>query len=99
MPAPSFRRLILIACLLIVSAAGITNGAPVVAAPAPPDQPPIDVTVAMAQPNVISYWGMNLYLTKRERLSNNDNLSVLATSALDAGVHWTREELPWDLIE
>jgi hypothetical protein len=51
------------------------------------------------QPIGISYWGMNLYLTKRERLSAGDNLTLLAAAALNAGVRWTREELPWDLIE
>src|SRR5687767_216695 len=53
----------------------------------------------LSQPSAISYWGMNLYLTKRERLSAGDNLALLADSAQDAGVQWTREELPWDLIE
>jgi hypothetical protein len=55
-----------------------------------------------AQPNTISYWGMNVYLTKRERMDNNavnDNLDLLATTARNAGVAWTLEEFPWDLIE
>jgi hypothetical protein len=55
-----------------------------------------------AQPSTISYWGMNVYLTKRERVDNigaNDNLDLLATSARNAGVAWTLEEFPWDLIE
>jgi hypothetical protein len=51
------------------------------------------------QPGAISYWGMNLYLTKRERLQTHDNLTLLGQAARDAGVQWTREELPWDLIE
>jgi hypothetical protein len=51
------------------------------------------------QPGVISYWGMNVYLSKRERLQTHDNLTLLAQAAREAGVQWTREELPWDLIE
>lgn len=57
-------------------------------------QPP-----APTQPTAISYWGMNLYLTKRERRSAGDNLAELGRLARVAGVRWTREELPWDLIE
>ena len=48
-------------------------------------------------PAVRSPWGMNLYLTKRER--RGDNLGLLGDLANQAGVRWTREELPWDLIE
>jgi hypothetical protein len=51
------------------------------------------------QPAAISYWGMNLYLTDRHRLQTGDNLGVLADTARAAGVRWTREALPWDLIE
>lgn len=51
-----------------------------------------------AQPATISYWGMNAYITKRERIGR-DNFNVLADTAKSAGVQWTREELPWDLIE
>lgn len=51
------------------------------------------------RPVPISYWGMNLYLSKRERISAGDNLGLLADMATAAGVGWTREELPWDLIE
>lgn len=56
-------------------------------------------TPTSTQPENISYWGMNLYLSKRERLVNNDNLPLLAETAEQAYVQWTREELPWDLIE
>jgi hypothetical protein len=52
-----------------------------------------------AQPSAIAPWGMNLYLTKRERISAGDNLPELSRLAREAGVQWTREELPWDLIE
>lgn len=52
-----------------------------------------------AQPSAASFWGMNLYLSKRERRSAGDNLGALADLARAAGVAWTREELPWDLIE
>ena len=55
-------------------------------------------TIAATQSDAISYWGMNLYLSKRER-RNHDNLLALAASAKAAGFRWTREELPWDLIE
>lgn len=51
------------------------------------------------QPAAASLWGMNLYLTKRERIRAGDNLDELARLAGAAGVQWTREELPWDLIE
>lgn len=57
---------------------------------------------AGAQPGAITYWGMNVYLTKRERIDNSglpDNLDLLATTARNAGVQWTLEEFPWDLIE
>jgi hypothetical protein len=57
------------------------------------------VPPAVSQPGAISYWGMNLYLSKRERRSAGDNLPALADLAYDAGVRWTREELPWALIE
>ena len=59
---------------------------------------PPAINAAPAQPGTISYWGMNLYMTKRERLGR-DNFSVLADTAIQGGVQWTREELPWDLIE
>ena len=51
------------------------------------------------QPAALSFWGMNLYLSKRERRNSGDNLPLLADLAYTAGVRWTREELPWDLIE
>ena len=51
------------------------------------------------QPGVVSFWGMNLYLSKRERRNAGDNRAVLGQLARAAGVQWTREELPWDLIE
>ena len=51
------------------------------------------------QPTSISYFGMNLYLTKVERRSAGDNLPLLADLAKQAGVRWTREELVWSLIE
>lgn len=51
------------------------------------------------QPDTIAFWGMNLYLTKRERRPAQDNLPLLADLAREAGVEWSREELPWDLIE
>ena len=54
---------------------------------------------ATTQPEAISFWGMNAYLSKRERISAGDNLLELARLAREAGVAWTREELPWDLIE
>lgn len=49
------------------------------------------------QPAAITFWGMNLYLSKAER--GGDNRPLLADTARAAGVQWTREELPWDLIE
>lgn len=82
--APICRRALLVAVLLLV-VVGVAPGSAMV--------------TAAAQPTSVSYWGMNLYLTKRERLATGDNLGLLATSAQQAGVQWTREELPWDLIE
>ena len=61
--------------------------------------PIVSLPASDIQPTDISFWGMNLYLSKRERRSANDNLSLLADMAYTAGVRWTREELPWDLIE
>ncbi len=55
------------------------------------------VTTA-AQPATISFWGMNAYLTKNERVGRDD-IALLARKARDAGVRWTREELPWAYIE
>lgn len=58
------------------------------------------VVAAPVAPSTIGYWGgMNLYLTKAERLSAKDNRPALTALARAAGVQWTREELPWDLIE
>jgi hypothetical protein len=50
-----------------------------------------------SQPAAITFWGMNLYVSKQER--SGDNRAVLVDTARAAGVQWTREELPWDLIE
>jgi hypothetical protein len=49
------------------------------------------------QPSAITFWGMNLYVSKNER--TGDNRTLLVETAKAAGVQWTREELPWDLIE
>jgi hypothetical protein len=54
---------------------------------------------APPQPAAISFFGMNLYLTKVERRGAGDNLPLLADLAKQAGVRWTREELVWSLIE
>ena len=81
----AFRPLAMICCLLVLAVGGLAPRSEVVVAP---PQPP---------PNP-SYWGMNLYLAKRERLGR-DNFGALATTARSVGVQWTREELPWALIE
>ncbi|CAA9273828.1 MAG: GH39 / GH5 [uncultured Chloroflexia bacterium] len=81
--SPTYR-LVLFFCLLALPALGTSSYVPVSSA---------------EQQSTISYWGMNLYLTKRERLATGDNLPALAAAARNAGVQWTREELPWDLIE
>ena len=99
MRKPIVRRLTTLVCLLMLFAAGTAPGAGTIAAPIPPDDPYTPVATPSVQPNLISYWGMNVYLTKHERLSNQDNLTLLGQSARDAGVQWTREELPWALIE
>jgi hypothetical protein len=85
--------LVLLAIVLGLGAAGAQRPAqssmvylPLVARPLP-------------QPQTLSVWGMNAYLTKRERLSAGDNTQALGQLARAAGVEWTREELPWDLIE
>jgi hypothetical protein len=52
---------------------------------------------ATTQPATISFWGLNAYLTKVER--NGDDLAQLADKTRAAGVHWTREEMVWALIE
>ena len=52
-----------------------------------------------AQPSAITPWGMNVYLTKNDRDQTGDNVNVLAATARNAGVQWTLEEFPWDLIE
>lgn len=57
------------------------------------------IATASSQPATISFWGMNLYLTKFERTGTGDNRSLLADTALQSGAAWTREELVWDLIE
>jgi hypothetical protein len=77
------RPALMIVVALLLS--GLASGLLVVAAP--------------VAPSSISYWGINLYLTKAERTSTKDNRAALAAMARSAGVQWTREELPWDLIE
>ncbi|MBA3944704.1 MAG: cellulase family glycosylhydrolase [Herpetosiphonaceae bacterium] len=62
------------------------------------DSVPRPTGASGTQPNGVSYWGMNAYITKRER-RGVDNLDVLADTARNAGAQWTREELPWSLIE
>jgi hypothetical protein len=81
----SIHRITLTLCLLLLAVAGLPQGR----------------QVAQAAPDAgrMSYFGMNVYVTKRERPPNGDNISVLADTAVKAGVTWTREELPWDLIE
>ncbi len=83
---PARWMLALVGCLSILSTIVLPRAAAV---------------ASSAQPHDISYWGMNVYVTKRERLRSNyeDNLPLLASMARSAGVRWTREELPWDLIE
>jgi hypothetical protein len=68
-------------------------------APAAGQQSRVFLPLVMGPPSPISYWGMNLYLTKVERRSAGDNLPLLADLAAQAGVQWTREELVWSLIE
>ena len=55
------------------------------------------VTVS-AQPSTLSFWGMNAYLTKNERVGR-DQIDVLGAKAHAAGVRWTREEFPWAYID
>lgn len=59
----------------------------------------VSVQAARTQATGVSYWGMNAYLTKRERVGTGDNLPALAATARNAGVQWTREEITWDLVE
>ncbi|HEY1012282.1 MAG TPA: cellulase family glycosylhydrolase [Herpetosiphonaceae bacterium] len=55
---------------------------------------------AAPQPSTVSYWGMNAYLTKLERLNNDRaNIPLLTQLAKDAGVQWTREEFTWAHVE
>lgn len=54
---------------------------------------------AATQPTTVSFWGINAYLTKRERVSAGDSLGVLVDTTRATGAQWTREELPWALIE
>ena len=61
-------------------------------ADAQPPRPAASAAAPQAQPGAISYWGMNVYLTKNERIVNGDNLDALAASARDAGAQWTLEE-------
>lgn len=58
----------------------------------------LPIHAAPTQPTTVSFFGLNAYLTKRERIGT-DNVGRLADAALATGVRWTREELPWDLIE
>src|SRR5690349_17631116 len=52
-----------------------------------------------SQPTTISYWGMNLYMSKGDRVRTGDNVSQMIDMAKDAGVQWTREEMAWDVVE
>ncbi len=85
MPMSAWRRILPAICLLALLISALAPRSAAVA--------------SSTQLSAVAYWGMNLYLTKRERLATNDNLPVLADTARAAGVQWTREELPWDLIE
>jgi hypothetical protein len=99
-PRPALARLGLLALTLAVVGAGLAGaqgGAPAQASLV--HLPLLSSGRAITQPEAISFWGMNAYLSKRERISAGDNLTELARLAREAGVAWTREELPWDLIE
>lgn len=85
MPTRFIRRMLSLGSLLVLVVAATLPGT--------------TNSATQPQPRAISYWGMNLYLTKRERIQTHDNLALLGQAARDAGVQWTREELPWDLIE
>ena len=52
-----------------------------------------------SQPTTVSYWGMNLYMSKGDRVRTGDNVSQMIDMAIDAGVQWTREEMAWDVVE
>ena len=80
----SARRFAAVMCIINLLMVGIAQG--------------LRVWAASSQPNNLSFWGMNLYLTKRERIGR-DNLNLLADTARSGGVQWTREELPWAHIE
>lgn len=86
---------------LVLIVLAVTLG-PVAATPA--NTNPVFIPIVLTprppqQPTTIAYWGMNAYLTKRERLTTGDNLPLLTTMVREANIQWTREELPWDLIE
>jgi hypothetical protein len=90
--------LLLLASLLPLTAAALGGPARTAAAPSNAIYLPI-VRGLPRQPSAISFFGMNLYLTKVERRGAGDNLPLLADLAKQAGVAWTREELVWSLIE
>lgn len=91
------RRIAALGLLALLVAAG---GVALAAQPAQTARLFLPVVLRQSsQPDAVSFWGMNLYLTKRERRTAGDDLVALADLARGGGVQWTREELPWDLIE
>jgi hypothetical protein len=83
------KRYLLVALVLLLGAAAALVG----------PRPRTAHIAPLAQPAAISPWGLNVYLTKRDRLSTGDDLNALAASARATGASWTLEEFPWALIE
>lgn len=54
-----------------------------------------------AQPDQISFFGMNTYITGLERINNDgdDGIATLIALGRAAGVEWAREELSWGNLE
>lgn len=85
----NFVQLVWSACLLIALAVITTSGAMGQQKPPPPGSSPRLVPASL--------FGMNLYLTGRER--NDSQAATLGSMAAQAGVKWSREELSWANLE
>jgi len=58
------------------------------------------VSAQAKQPDQLTFWGMNTYLTGFERINPiKDDLPKLAQLGKEANVNWAREELGWANIE
>ncbi len=73
--------------------------APTVSSPTVPAS--FSASLQSVQPDQISFFGMNTYITGLERINNDgdDGIATLIALGRAAGVEWAREELSWGNLE